>query len=78
MYQDNQIAILVERNGKYLCGNKTRPIYLRYFFITNRINQKEFSVKYCPIEEMNGDYFTKPLQGALFRQHRAIFMNLWD
>ena len=66
----------MERNKKYSCGNKTRHIDLRYFFIANCINQKEFSVKYCPIEEMNGDYFAKPLQGTLLRQHRSIIMNL--
>ena len=50
VYQDNQRAILMERNGKYSCGNETRHIDMRYFFITDRIEQKEFSVKYCPTE----------------------------
>ena len=39
-YQDNQSTILMESNGKYLCGNKTRHIDMRYFFITDQIEQK--------------------------------------
>ena len=61
MYQDNLSAILMERNGKDLCGKKTRHIEMRHFFITNRIEQKKISVKYFPTEEMYGDYFTIPL-----------------
>ena len=76
VYQDNQSAILMERNGKYLCGNKTCHIDMRYFFITDGIEQKEVSVKYCPKEEMNREYFTKLLQGALFCQYRTKIMNL--
>ena len=33
-------------------------------------------VVYCPTGEMIADFFTKPLQGALFRKFRAIIMNL--
>ena len=45
LYQDNQSAILMEINGKYSCGNKTRHIYMRYFFITDHLKQKEVSVE---------------------------------
>ena len=33
-------------------------------------------MEHCPTEEMVGDFFTKPLQGSLFRKFRAIIMNL--
>ena len=66
VYQDNQSAILMERNRKYLCGKKTCHIDMRYFFINDRIEQKEVSVGYCPTKEITGEYFTRPLQGALF------------
>jgi len=29
-------------------------------------------------EDMIGDFFTKPLQGSLFRKFRAIIMNLQE
>ena len=35
-------------------------------------------VEYCPTEEMIGDFFTKPLQGSLFRKFRALILNLPD
>ena len=31
VYQDDQNAILMDRNGKYSCGNKTRHIDMRHF-----------------------------------------------
>ena len=33
-------------------------------------------VVYCPTGEMIADFFTKPLQGALFRKFRAFVLNL--
>jgi hypothetical protein len=30
--------------------------------------------KYCPTLDMIADYFTKPLQGSLFRKLRDLFM----
>ena len=37
VYQDNQSAILMESDGKYLCRKKTCHIDMRYFFITDQI-----------------------------------------
>jgi hypothetical protein len=31
-------------------------------------------VRYCPTEQMLADFFTKPLQGSLFRRLRAVIM----
>ena len=46
VYQDNQSAIIMERNRKYLHGKKNRHIDMRYFFITDHIEQKELSIEY--------------------------------
>ena len=54
LYEDNQSAILMEENGEYLCGNKNHHIDMSYFFITNSIKHKEFSIKYFPTEEITG------------------------
>jgi hypothetical protein len=64
--QDNQSTIKLADNGKASNGRGTRHINIRYFFITDRIARKEIAVQYCPTKEMIADYFTKPLQGALF------------
>jgi hypothetical protein len=76
--QDNQSATLMERNGKLSCSKRTKHVDMRCFFITDRIEKKDVSVEYCPTEEMVGDFFTKPLQGPLFRKFRARIMNLPD
>lgn len=37
VYQDNQSAILLERNGRASSGRRTRHIDIRYYFVTDRI-----------------------------------------
>ena len=76
LYQDNQSAILLEKNGRGSSSKRTRHIAVRYYFITDRINKKELRVAYCPTKEMMADYFTKPLQGAQFRILRDAVLNI--
>ena len=66
LYQDNQSAILLEKNSRKSSSKRTKHLNSRFYFITNRINMKDLSIKYCPTEEMVRDFFTKPLQGKLF------------
>jgi hypothetical protein len=44
--------------------------------VTDRITQKEVRVEYCPTQAMIADFFTKPLQGVLFREFRDFIMNV--
>jgi len=39
LLQDNKSFILLERNGKASCGKRTRHINIRFFFITDRVNE---------------------------------------
>lgn len=78
VHQDNQAAMLLERNGRKSSGKRTRHINIRYFFVCDRIKSGEVSVEYCPTEEMIGDVFTKPLQGSLFRKFRKAVLNIQD
>lgn len=75
-YQDNQSAILLENNGRMSGSKRTRHINIRYYFITDRINQGEVGVEYCPTGEMKADFFTKPLQGTAFRKFRDAILNV--
>jgi hypothetical protein len=75
-YQDNESAILLEKNGKASSSKRTRHINIRYFFITDNIHKGNIHVEYCPTREMLGDFFTKPLQGYLFKKLRSLIMNL--
>ena len=74
--QDNTSTIKLARNGRRSCGQRTRHINIRYFYITDKINDGTVVVSYCPTKEMISDYFTKPLQGSLFRQHRNAIMGV--
>ena len=78
IYQDNESAILLERNGQASSSQGTRHINVRYYFITDRIKSGEVSVQYCNTKEMVADYFTKPLQGQLFYKLRAYILNISD
>jgi hypothetical protein len=71
-YQDNQSTIRFEKNGRKSCGPKSRHINIRYFFI--RIDLASIDVQYCPTEQMLADFFTKPLQGNLFRKFREVIL----
>ena len=41
------------------------------------MDKGEFTVEYCNTLAMLADYFTKPLQGELFRRLRRVIMG-WD
>ena len=75
-YQDNTSTMRMEENGKMSTGKMTKHINIRYFFCTDRIKKGELSVQYCPTLDMIADYFTKPLQGSLFRKLRDLVMGI--
>jgi hypothetical protein len=72
--QDNQSAIKMEKNGRNSCNGNSRHISIRYFFVKDRVDKGEFTIEHCPAECMLADYFTKPLQGALFTKFRAVII----
>ena len=76
LFQDNKSSMLLETNGKASSGKRTKHINIRYFFITDRINQGELSVVWCPTGDMIGDYATKPVQGATFKKFRDQIMGV--
>ena len=77
MYQDNEsLIVLLEKNGKASSSKRTKHINIRYFFITDRIQQNELSVVWCPTGNMIGDFATKPLQGATFKKFRDYIMGV--
>ena len=74
LHQDNKSTIILAEKGKSSSGKRTRALNIRFFFIHDQINHGNLRVVYCPTKEMRGDYCTKPLQGALFHDHRAFIM----
>ena len=74
--RDNQSSMKLELNGKSSSGKRTRHFNIKYFYITDLINNDEVSIMYCPTESMIADYFTKPLTGAKFNKFKNIIMNI--
>ena len=74
LYQDNQSAMKIEKNGKKSSGQNTKHMDNRYFFIKDRLESEGIDLQYCPTAKMIADFFTKPLQGALFQKFRDIIM----
>ena len=74
LYQDNKSTILMLKNGRNSCTGNSRHIDIRYFFVKDRIDKGELRVEYCPSSIMLADFFTKPLQGQLFKKFRDVIM----
>ena len=45
---------------------------IRCFYVKDLVDRKEVSVEHCPTDRMIADFFTKPLQGALFIKFRDV------
>ena len=75
--QDNQSSIKMEKNGRNLCTGNSHHIKVRYFFVKDLVDKGEVRTEYCPTEQILADYFTKPLQGELFRRFRKVIMG-WE
>ena len=76
VYRDNTSSMKLEENGRASASKRTRHFNIKYFYVTDLIQRKEFELKYCPTEEMMADYFTKPLTGQKFDEMRAFILNL--
>jgi hypothetical protein len=66
----------LEQNGKTSSGKRTQHFDIKLFYVTDLVSRNEVQVKYCPTEEMIGDYMTKPLVGSKFTRLWDLIMNL--
>ena len=78
VYQDNTSTMKLQKNGKVSSGKRTRHFDIKLFYITDLINRDEVEVRYCPTDEMIGDYMTKALVGTKFKLFHDLIMNLSD
>ena len=46
------------------------------FFIKDVLQREDIELKHWPTERMIADYFTKPLQGSLFRKMKDSIMGV--
>jgi hypothetical protein len=75
LHQDIKSTMILAERGKSVSG-RTRHVSIRYFFVKDRIESKEIKIVHTGTEDMIADFFTKPLQGALFVKHRKTLLNL--
>ena len=78
IYQYNQSAIRLEKNGRRSSSKRTRHKKISYYFITDSIINQEAPVEFFTTFDMIGDYFTKALQGSQFRQYRNIILGIHE
>ena len=75
LYQDNKSAITLMEKGRST-SQRTKHISVRYFFVKDRIEANEVKLVYKGTTDMLADFFTKPLQGELFRKMRDRIMGV--
>ena len=51
-----------------------RHVNIRYFFVKDRADKVEVDIAYCPTGQMLADFFTKPLQGSVFKKLKSGIM----
>ena len=64
----------LESNGWRSKGEKSRHIDIRYFFIQDVLKREKIELLHCKTDKMIADYYTKPLQGNLFKKLRNYIM----
>jgi hypothetical protein len=69
IFQDNKSTIQLINNGRSN-SERTRHINIRYFFLHDRVREKEIAIVYKSTTDMLADMLTKPLQGEQFRAFR--------
>ena len=71
LFQDNKSAILLEKNSKRSSGKRTRALNIRYFFVTDQIENGRLTVEHCPTEDLIADFMTKS-----FEKFRSLIMDM--
>jgi hypothetical protein len=56
IYQDNESAILLEKNGQRSSTKRTRHLEIRYFFVTDNVKRGRSQIEYCPTGDMVADF----------------------
>ena len=54
----------------------SRHIQIKYFFVIDRVKDKELKIIYCPTKKMVVDFFIKPLHRVLFVTHRNTVLGI--
>jgi hypothetical protein len=72
--QDNESAMKLEKNGHMSAGQNSQHIHIQYFWIKDRTEDSGIVIRHCPTLKVLADFFTKPLQGHLFRRFCDVIL----
>ena len=73
--EDNTSTIKILSKESSL-SQRTRHVNVRYLWLKDNLQRKEFTLSHCRTEEMLADLLTKPLQGESFTRLRDRILNL--
>jgi hypothetical protein len=74
IWQDNTSTITMSFMGRGSSGSNTRHIDIKYFFISQFIEDASFVIEHMSRENMLGDFFASPRTGQVFRRMRDLIM----
>lgn len=77
LYQDNTSTMALVARGKP-GAERTRHIDIRYFWLADRVKNKEATIEHMVTTEMYANVLTKPLQGAQFIYERQCLTGWVD
>ena len=71
-------AITLTKNRKGSSSKQRKHIPIRYYFIKDRVDSGDISIKYYLAAEMLVDHFTRPLQACMSRKFRAEIQGILE
>jgi hypothetical protein len=74
IYQDNLSCMALLNKGKS-SSERTRHMSIRYFWLLEKIKNKEIKLTYLRTEDMCANILTKPIQGSQFDRERRLLTN---
>ena len=66
----------LQNNSKLSSGKRKRRLDIKLFYITDLISRDEVEVRYCPTNEMIGDYMSNASVKVKFQKFQDLVMNL--
>jgi virulence-associated protein VapD len=76
MFQDNLSCMALISKGR-ASSERTRHMSIRYFWINERVSNKEINIEHLGTEKMFANILTKPIQGSQFTGERKMLTN-WN
>ena len=74
MYQDNNLSVLLQVNGKKSSNKRTRHLNICYFLVTDVVAKGGCEMEWIPLDGMYADYTTKAQAGSEFCCMRDFVM----